>query len=88
MIQQLFNALCSMIINLFSLFNRGIKGTDNLMDSYCTITQVAQVNADRILDEAKAINQLRKAEQETKITAKFEQEAAVWQAPPAPTHDI
>ena len=69
-----------MIINSFSLANRAIKGTDKFMEGYVNIAEVAQQNAERILDEAKAINKLRKAEQATMIKAKHEMQKQSYSA--------
>ena len=79
MFSQVFTTLCATIIQLFNLVSRLIKGTDNLADSYCILTEVAQTNSQRILDESKAINVMRKAELDQKIQAKFKSESSNWQ---------
>ena len=92
MLTNVFNALCSMLINLFSLGNKAIKGTDTFMGAYCDLADLTKTNSERLVDDAKTINILRKQEQEQRIQAKFKLEQEQWapltEPAPAPAPSI
>ena len=67
-----------MITDLFNLMSRAIKGTDNIMKGYVTITEVADVHAQRILAESKELNEKLLEELEPKVQAKFQKAQEQW----------
>lgn len=75
---NVFNSIFMFIISLCGAATKGAQALETSMSAVHKVATVGDINAQRFVDEAKHINDLRLKEMDNKIQKKFKTEQSQW----------